>query len=140
MTLMTSLMIGLLACSFFDSLGLHLQQSIEDSAPTEYFTFIYVWILFIQVLQSTHFENEKLKLNQIKPQNYAGQDISSMSTDLLKESCGLQLNTNILFSFLSVEGGGGGGGGGLYKHALKQIQLDADLMVVRYMGWKLLFG
>ena len=35
-----------------DSLDPHLQQSIEDRAPPENFTFIHAWMLFIQVLCS----------------------------------------------------------------------------------------
>ena len=72
------------ACyALLDSLDVSFKKYVEDQLPDD-FCFLLVWMQVMKVLQSDslkRFQAMKSKLENIKPQQYPGQNIADMSLD-----------------------------------------------------------
>ena len=124
---------------FVDSLNETLKGEIQDRIPDEP-SFLEVWMLFIQTLQSDsmeRFKDMEKEVRSLQPQQISGQNIAEMCLSFVKRCKGLtaagvydhQLNSKIIQNLLLADGND------QYKFALLQQQekLNETLQVVRFM-------
>ena len=124
---------------FVDSLNKTLKGEIQDRIPDEP-SFLEVWMLFIQTLQSDsmeRFKDMEKEVRSLQPQQFSGQNIAEMCLSIIKRCKGLtaagvydhQLNSKIIQNLLLADGNN------QYKFALLQQQekLNEALQVVRFM-------
>ena len=124
---------------FVDSLNKTLKGEIQDRIPDEP-SFLDVWMLFIQTLQSDSMERFKVmekEVRSLQPQQFSGQNIAEMCLSIIKHCNGLtaagvyghQLNSKIIQNLLLANGND------QYKFALLQQQekLNEALQAVRFM-------
>ena len=122
---------------FVDSLNETLKG--EFHIPDEP-SFLEVWMLFIQTLQSDsmeRFKDMEKEVRSLKPQQFSGQNIAEMCLSIVERCKGLtaagvydhQLNSKIIQNLLLADGND------QYKFALLQQQekLNEALQVVRFM-------
>ena len=124
---------------FVDSLNETLKGEIQDRIPDEP-SFLEVWMLFIQTLQSDsmeRFKDMEKEVRSLQPQQFSGQNIAEMCLLIVKRCKGLtaagvydhQLNSKIIQNLLLANGND------QYKFALLQQQekLNKSLQAVRFM-------
>ena len=124
---------------FVDSLNDTLKGEIQDRIPDEP-SFLEVWMLFIQTLQSDsmeRFKDMEKEVRSLQPQQFSRQNIAEMCLLIVKRCKGLtaagvydhQLNSKIIQNLLLADGND------QYKFALLQQQekLNEALQVVRFM-------
>ena len=124
---------------FVDSLNETLKGEIQDRIPDKP-SFLEVWMLFIQTLQSNsmeRFKDMEKEVRSLQPQQFSGQNIAEMCLSIIKRCKGLtaaglydhQLNSKIIQNLLLADGND------QYKFALLQQQenLNEALQVVRFI-------
>ena len=124
---------------FVDSLNETLKGEIQDRIPDEP-SFLEVWMLFIQTLQSDsmeQFKDMEKEGRSLQPQQFSGQNIAEMCLSITKCCKGLtaagvydhQLNSKIIQNLLLANGND------QYKFALLQQQKKPNeaLQAVRFM-------
>ena len=122
-----------------DSLNETLKGEIQDRIPDKP-SFLEIWMLFIQTLQSDsmeRFKDMEKEVRNLQPQQFSGQNIAEMCLSIVKRCKGLtaagvydhQLNSKIIQNLLLADGNDE------YKFALLQQQekLNEALQVVRFM-------
>ena len=124
---------------FVDSLNDTLKGEIQNRIPDEP-SFLEVWMLFIQTLQTNsmeRFKDMEKEVRSLQPQQFSGQNITEMCLSIFKHCKGLtaagvydhQLNSKIIQNLLLTDGND------QYKFTLLQQQekLNKALQAVRFM-------
>ena len=125
--------------ALLDSLDISFKRYVKDHLPDD-FCFPLVWMQVIKALQSDSlecFKTIKCELENIKPQQYPGQNVTDMSLDMTYHCQALttagvwdhQLCSSILSTFLLTNGDE------MYCHSLiaMKASLEDELKKVRFM-------